>query len=79
MNKVLLKEERSKGINTMRLAILGNGFLAGIVVEAAKKGLLADYELVGVLGRSEDKTKALAEKVNFIIPEKPGRIFSDFA
>ena len=62
MNKVLLKEERSKGINTMRLAILGNGFLAGIVVEAAKKGLLADYELVGVLGRSEDKTKALAEK-----------------
>lgn len=46
----------------MRLAILGNGFLAGIVVEAAKKGLLADYELVGVLGRSEDKTKALAEK-----------------
>lgn len=57
-----MKEERSKGINTMRLAILGNGFLAGIVVEAAKKGLLADYELVGVLGRSEDKTKALAEK-----------------
>ena len=46
----------------MRLAILGNGFLAGIVVEAAKKGLLADYALVGVLGRSEDKTKAFAEK-----------------
>ena len=46
----------------MRLALLGNGFLAGIIVEAAKKGMLADYELVGVLGRSEEKTVALAQK-----------------
>ena len=45
-----------------RLGILGNGFLAGIVVEAAEKGMLADYELVGILGRSEEKTKALAER-----------------
>lgn len=43
-----------------KLAILGSGFLAGIVVEAAKKGLLPDYELVGILGRSEEKTRALA-------------------
>ena len=35
----------------MRLAILGNGFLAGIIVEALQKGLLPDYELVGLLGR----------------------------
>lgn len=46
----------------MRLAILGNGFLAGIIVEAAKKGMLPDYELVGILGRSEEKTRALAKE-----------------
>lgn len=46
----------------MRLAILGNGFLAGIIVEAAKKGMLPTYELVGILGRSEEKTKTLAKK-----------------
>lgn len=51
----------NEGINTMRLALLGNGFLAGIVVEAVKKGLLPDYELVGVLGRSGEKTRKLAE------------------
>lgn len=45
-----------------KLAILGNGFLAGIVVEAAQKGLLPDYELVGILGRSGEKTRALAGK-----------------
>lgn len=44
-----------------KLAILGNGFLAGIVVEAAKKGMLPDYELVGILGRSGEKTRKLAE------------------
>lgn len=46
----------------MRLAILGNGFLAGIIVEALKKGMLPDYELVGILGRSEEKTQALGER-----------------
>ena len=48
----------------MRLAILGNGFLADIIVEAAKKGMLPDYELVGILGRSQEKTKALAKKAD---------------
>ena len=46
----------------MRLAILGNGFLAGIIVEAVGNGLLPDYELVGILGRSGEKTKALADR-----------------
>ena len=46
----------------MRLAILGNGFLAGIIVEALQKGMLPDYELVGILGRSEEKTRTLAAK-----------------
>lgn len=44
----------------MRLALIGNGFLSGIIVEAAKKGMLPDYEIVAVLGRSEEKTKKLA-------------------
>ena len=48
----------------MKLAILGNGFLADIIVEAAKKGMLPDYELVGILGRSQEKTKALAKKAD---------------
>lgn len=46
----------------MRLAILGSGFLAGIIAEAVKKGMLPDYELVGILGRSEEKTRALAKE-----------------
>lgn len=46
----------------MRLGILGNGYLAGIIVEAVKKGMLPDYELVGILGRSEEKTRALAKQ-----------------
>lgn len=46
----------------MRLGIMGNGYLAGIIVDAYKSGLLKEYELVGVLGRSKEKTAALAEK-----------------
>ena len=45
-----------------KLAVLGNGFLAGIIVEAYNKGLLEEYELTGILGRTKEKTEALAEK-----------------
>lgn len=45
-----------------RLAVIGNGFLAGIIVEAFQKGLLEEYELTGILGRGSDRTKALAEQ-----------------
>lgn len=45
-----------------KLAILGNGFLAGIIVEAYNKGLLEEYELTGVLGRTKEKTEALADE-----------------
>ena len=45
-----------------KLSILGNGFLAGIVVEAYNKGMLDEYELTGILGRTREKTEALAEK-----------------
>ena len=43
----------------MRLAILGKGFLAGIIVEAVGNGLLPDYELVGILGRSGGEDKGI--------------------
>ena len=36
-----------------KLAVLGNGFLAGIIVEAYNKGLLEEYELTGILGRTK--------------------------
>lgn len=45
-----------------KLAVLGNGYLAGIVAEAYNMGLLEGYELTGVLGRTKEKTEALAAK-----------------
>lgn len=45
-----------------KLGILGNGYLAGIIVEAFEKGLLPEYELVGILGRTGEKTRALADR-----------------
>lgn len=46
----------------LKLAILGNGFLADIIVEAACRGLLDEYELTGILGRTKEKTEKLAQK-----------------
>ena len=40
-----------------KLAVLGNGFLAGIIVEAYNKGLLEEYELTGILGRTKEKNR----------------------
>ena len=45
-----------------KLAILGNGFLAGIIVDAWLQGLLEEYELTGILGRTEEKTRKLAKR-----------------
>lgn len=45
-----------------KLAILGNGFLAGIIVDAYNQGFLKEYTLTGVLGRTVEKTEALAKK-----------------
>ena len=33
-----------------KLALLGNGYLSGIVVEAYNMGLLEGYKLTGILG-----------------------------
>lgn len=46
----------------LRLAIAGSGFLGGVIAEAWMKGFLPEYELVGVFGRNEEKTAALAGK-----------------
>ena len=46
----------------LRLGILGSGYLAEIVVNAWKEGLLEEYELIGVMGRNEETTARLAEK-----------------
>jgi len=43
-----------------KLAILGTGFLGGIIARAWKDGFLPDYELAAVAGRNEEKTSALA-------------------
>ncbi|HSD39487.1 MAG TPA: aspartate dehydrogenase domain-containing protein [Rhodocyclaceae bacterium] len=45
-----------------RLAIVGCGFLGNIVADAWRKGVLADYELVGCLDRNAEAAAALAEK-----------------
>lgn len=45
-----------------KLAVLGNGFLAGIIVEAYNKGLLEEYELTGILGRTKEKTESTGRK-----------------
>ncbi len=46
-----------------RLGILGNGYLSGIIANAWKNGLLDEYELVGIAGRTPEKTRALAEEM----------------
>lgn len=48
--------------NQKRLAIIGNGRRANIVVEAYKEGLLDEYTITGIFGRTEKMTVALAEK-----------------
>lgn len=46
-----------------KLALLGTGFLGGIIARAWKDGLLPGYELTGITGRNPDKTTALAREV----------------
>lgn len=46
----------------LKLGIIGNGFLGGIIAKAWKDGLLPEYELVGILGRTREKTEVMAEE-----------------
>lgn len=47
-----------------RLALLGCGYLNNIVADAYLNGMLEDYEIVGVMGKSEENIKALSEKLD---------------
>lgn len=47
-----------------KLAIVGCGGLAEIVVDAAIGGLLPDYQLMGTFSRTAEKAKRLADKIN---------------
>ena len=49
-------------MSRLKLGILGIGYLGEIIADAWKNGYLDEYELVGIAGRSEEKTKALAER-----------------
>lgn len=49
-------------MNKLRLGIIGNGYLGGIIAKAWSDGLLPEYELVGIVGRTREKTDALAEE-----------------
>ena len=48
-------------MSRLKLGILGSGYLGGIIADAWKNGYLDEYELVGIAGRNEEKTKALAD------------------
>jgi aspartate dehydrogenase len=49
-------------VQKIRFAIAGCGFLGNIVADAWRQGLLADYELVGCLGRNAESVATLAAK-----------------
>ena len=54
----------SRFVEKKRLALLGCGKLNHIVADAYLNGILPEYEVVGVLGRTKEKAEALAEKLN---------------
>ncbi len=47
----------------LKLGILGSGYLGGIIARAWKQGFLPEYELIGIVGRSEEKTSSLASEI----------------
>lgn len=49
-------------MSRLKMGILGSGYLGGIITDAWINGYLDEYELVGIAGRNEEKTKALAKK-----------------
>ena len=46
----------------IKLGILGNGYLSDIIAQAWQDGLLPEYELIGIAGRTKEKTDAIAAK-----------------
>ena len=52
-----------------KLVIKGCGFLGDIVAEAYRKGLLPDYELLGIASRTRASAQALAERTGCRVAE----------
>lgn len=50
-------------MNKLRLGIIGSGYLGEIIARAWKDGLLPEYELVGIAGRTKENTDALAAEI----------------
>ncbi|MBW4848362.1 MAG: DUF108 domain-containing protein [Lachnospiraceae bacterium] len=50
-------------MNKLRLGIIGNGYLGEIIAGAWRDGLLPEYELVGIVGRTKEKTDALTKEM----------------
>lgn len=50
-------------MNKLRLGIIGSGYLGEIIARAWKDGLLPEYELVGIAGRTKEHTDALAAEM----------------
>ena len=50
-------------MNKLRLGIIGSGYLGEIIARAWKEGLLPEYELVGIAGRTKENTDALAAEM----------------
>lgn len=48
-------------MQTLRLGIVGCGYLGNIIAEAYKNGLLEGYELVGAVARTREKAEGIAE------------------
>ena len=44
-----------------KLALLGYGYLSKVVADAVKDGIISEYEIVGVMGRSSDKVSEFAK------------------
>lgn len=49
-----------------RLGIAGSGYLANIIIDAYEKGMLSDYEIVGVFGRTKEHVDAAVNRVNSV-------------
>ena len=66
-------------METKKLAVIGNGYLAGIIADAWEKGFLEGYRFTGILGRSREKTETLAGRagcracfsIEELLEEKP--------
>lgn len=52
-----------------KLAIVGSGKLSEIIIEALLKGLLPDYQLIGIMSRSRENAERLVIKYSKAKPE----------